>query len=275
MAERTPTYPAGYDPAPRLTVKELLEADLRRMKMAQKDLAAELEISQGAIGNWVADDAVPWGRYSQIMDIFGPNSVLGAEMRRRRIQNPHGDLKESSVVVAPEATEPAVRFSRSRTVDTPSRDPSPSEPPPAPVAEGHYRQTMTAFEANLGDTLRPYLAAGKAMRQGLDYLSPKLAVDVTLLSNSMLTITMITAKLFRMAVFAKRDTVPERLYLVVAVQTEPNPSGALNLRMSRLIADADLVGVKLVVVPDGTTGADIVSAIEYGHADVVLGETLE
>jgi transcriptional regulator with XRE-family HTH domain len=252
------------------TFGELLKADREKLGLSQDALAKMLEVSQQAVANWEKDTSMPKrDRRTRLLQILGPTSQIAMAPPRVEFVDTHNPtispLRAQRIEraflgdVPPElAVESAKRFEETQAKVQRLMD--------------QIKKDDEELRDALPDWLHRYLkgkVAVGAMSRQLDYLSPRLGVEVKRAPDSRFRLdSHFSHSLMRLAIVRNITQVTQikREYLLLIV-TGDMPLASLALQ--RVMFDAGVLGITLHQVPSYTAAGHLIAQIEAEPLDEI------
>lgn len=253
------------------TFGEILRHDREKLQLSQEQLAKMLDVSQQAVANWEAGAAHPRrDRRARLLQILGSNSELARNPPRTDFLP---TIERASPPVIAKPTPPLTRDEAvARWEDSQRRIMGLIE-----RAQVEHADLRDALPERLRQHLNGKIAVGAAAR-GLDYLSPRLAVEIKRMpGNKFFTWQQFAPPMLHLAVarnMAQAVESKREFLLIVVNDTGATPSAQT---MQRVMFDAGVLGIAVHQVPSFMAAGHLIDHIESeppeseAHAEFTLG----
>lgn len=243
----------------------MLELDLERIGMLQKDLVTKLtdegepSLSEQALSNWKRSGTVPRRRLDKLLDILGPNSLIAqAHKDGKFVQGKTAATMQ--YIGDPHFDTSVTNWAYKAELVTPRRVPRnvvrPSTMMRFSVSEMAVKAALPADHQLYFDQ---ELIFG-AMVLRMDYISPRVVAEITRAAGNAMN-AHIYRPLWRLAL-ARKVANDDRVYglLMVMPPSDERDDEALlkNERYNRrLMLEADLMGLRMRIAEDANEAAKI------------------
>jgi len=234
------------------TFGKALKAERERKELTQSQLAERLGTTQQNIGHWEAGRSLPKQEtHERLLEVFGPDSVLS-------YMAPKGEIRvERTPRAAPDVPINMVQFQsalRARQVESESR----------------LRESLpTHLREYLDQPVQsPARFPNKGLNYVVDYLSPKLCVEILRVNGRRM---LLTARLgiqrllvLRKLIELRGDARPERYVLLLVLDELSSLQGS---DMSKQESESGLLGVEISYCNRVEAAAQTIEALESGAVE--------
>lgn len=258
----------------------MLELDLERIEMKQKDLVAKLtdegepSLSEQGLSNWKRSGTIPRRRLDKMLEILGPDSLIAAAYREGRFIP--GKSAATMQLVGSNTPEPrgtAQHFEyRTHLVTARAVNPGRSVNQLRESVRKFNGIRMSVVEDEVLECMPEELKANfgnemyfGAMALRIDYISPNVVVEISRASSNAMN-SQAYRPLWRLAL-ARKVANDDRVYGLVLVLPPADERDDEQLQRNerynrRLTLEAELMGLRLRFANDALEAAKIIQMWE-------------
>lgn len=258
----------------------MLELDLERIEMKQKDLVAKLtdegepSLSEQGLSNWKRSGTIPRRRLDKMLEILGPESLIAAAYREGRFIP--GKSAATMQLVGPNTPEPrgtAEHFEyRTNLVTARTANPGRSVNQLRESVRKFNGIRMSVVEDEVLEFMPEELKANfgnemyfGAMALRIDYISPNVVIEIGRASSNAMN-PQVYRPLWRLAL-ARKVANDDRIYGLLMVLPAADERDDEQLQRNerynrRLMLEAELMGLRLRFADDAKEAAKIIQMWE-------------